>query len=136
MSRLSYFTEMRHRGVSRFAALRKNFHENGYGVTVRLRSRAPGHRVSTAWTPSSLFLAELCHVGYGIVAVLLGYLLGFGYFWPAVVWSVVTLAKEARLDPAIEKDQPFFWAGAEDWLFWLVGTWAAFALFASGVLPR
>lgn len=92
--------------------------------------------VSAKWSPSPLFLAELCHVGYGILAVLLGYLLGFNYAWAAVAWAAVTFVKEAGLDPLIEKDQPFLWAGAEDWLFWLCGIAAGAALFALGILPR
>ncbi len=88
------------------------------------------------WTPSALFLAELSHVGYGILAVCLGYLLGFNYAWAALAWAIVTLGKEAGLDPAIEHDQPFLWAGLQDWAYWLLGVGAAVALFALHIIPR
>lgn len=44
------------------------------------------------------------------------------YFLGAVLgMELVVLLKETLLDPRIETDQPFFWAGAEDLAFWQPG---------------
>ena len=84
---------------------------------------------------------------YDIVAQETHAAIGFGYvlslylFLPAYLWVgiaillVVVFIKEWQIDPRIETDQPWLWAGVEDLLFYPVGMApAVLLLFATHLL--
>jgi hypothetical protein len=70
------------------------------------------------WQPSAEFDAQSCHWAWGgLLTLFLAHWWGWWAFAAVLLYSTV---KEGILDVWIEED-PFFWSGALDLLFWLIG---------------
>jgi hypothetical protein len=72
------------------------------------------------WTPSSFLLAQMVHFFVAVAVIF-----GFAAFQYIILWGwgfilVIALVKETVFDQVVEKN-PFFWSGATDWFFYLVG---------------
>lgn len=69
--------------------------------------------------------AQETHALIGILVVLLAALASPGNLAAVVIAAggliVITAWKEVFWDPAHETDQPFFWEGAQDFAFYLIG---------------
>jgi hypothetical protein len=66
-------------------------------------------------------LAQETHLLLGILAVVLAVVARFAPWQGAVVILAVAAVKETLIDPRVETDQPFLWAGATDLLVYVVG---------------
>jgi hypothetical protein len=73
------------------------------------------------------FITQLLHSFAGAaVTALLFIKLGFPDSYYAIgIFLLVILGKETLFDPRFEKNQPFLWEGAQDFLFYLPGIAAA-----------
>lgn len=72
------------------------------------------------WVPSSNFLAQEVHFVIGVLFVIASVAFNYPWWYGAILIFIVSLVKETTFDQIIEK-APFFWDGAEDFSFYLVG---------------
>jgi hypothetical protein len=78
---------------------------------------------------ASTFLAQLAHFLAGAAITAVVYIiiidklkLKFKYYYTTIaVFMFIIFLKESLFDPHFEQNQPFFWNGVEDMLFYLPG---------------
>jgi hypothetical protein len=85
-------------------------------------------------------LANIIHVTAGAAVVWLSILLylykGILPYTVLVIFYIIIVGKESLVDPRIEKNEPFFWAGAYDLSLYMLGSIgsAIFSMWLIGVV--
>jgi len=83
--------------------------------------------------PSRNFLAQEVHFVIGILFVIAAVTFHKPWWYGATVIFVISLLKETIFDPLVER-APFFWNGAKDFSFYLIGIAVGAALTNLGVI--
>ena len=87
------------------------------------------------------FIVQLLHVVAGSAASALLYILfiklglsEYSYLIAIGIFLLIIILKETLFDPKYETNQPFFWQGTEDLLFYQPGIWPTvmFILYFKG----
>jgi hypothetical protein len=79
------------------------------------------------WNPSANFLAQEVHFVIGLSFVIASVAFHYPWWYGVVAIFIISLLKETVFDPIVE-EAPFFWNGAEDFSFYLLGIAVATAL--------
>jgi len=86
---------------------------------------------SLRWNPSTNFLAQEIHLVIGILFVTLAVVFHYPWWYGAITIFIVSILKESIFDPIVE-EAPFFWNGAIDFSFYLIGIVVGAALVLLG----